>query len=275
MIQEIKKIYIDSRMRLSRSISTTDFRAQLNDSVLVPDDTAVIVTDVCIPHSWYTIEYNNNNRIYFRVNNGAGVLRDYIAELPQQNFNIENLAQAVAAAMNNAVQLTNFFTGASDKEKGQINVRITNPGAKPHTFVIFSDFELTDENLLWNGPTYDPSNLRTCNGVIGNDKFDPFLNMWTSGFVDTLSIHSIYITSPQFNNNSLGPRGERNILKKLVTNSVFGDFITDHNFNEQDYSLCSNNLFQQTEFRITDVYGNPLDLHGKHVSFALIVVPFN
>jgi len=87
-----------------------------------------------------------------------------------------------------------------------------------------------------------------------------------------LGIHNIYITSGQFGNNCLGPRGEMNILKKVVVNSPFGGIITETWLNDQDYTDCSRHALRSLDFRLTDSFGNTLELNGGHVSFTLLFV---
>jgi len=123
-----------------------------------------------------------------------------------------------------------------------------------------------------------PTELKSCNSVIGSqgsfDNNTPFTvsNPWKSEVVDVLGIHNIYITSPQFGYGSVGPRGERNILKKMVVNAPFGALVTENWLNDQDYTSCSKTLLRTLEFKLTDTHGNTLELHGGHVSFTLLFV---
>lgn len=273
MAREIKKIYVDSRFRNLNSPSSTDFRIQLNESIHVPDHTSVFVTDICIPHTWYTIEYFNE-KLYFRHFKPDNTFNDYIVKLPRRNYDINTLANAVALGMSQAVGNANAFTASANITTGKITVQLTLAG---HFFNIYSDRTLaTKVGGTWNGSSYDASNPQTCNTVLGHDDTDETPtqknNTWESGFVDVLSIHSIYITSPNFGNASLGPRGERNILKKIVTSAGFGQLITDVYINSDDMNVCSKKLFHTLEFRVTDVNGNPIVLNGGHVSFTLLFV---
>ena len=65
----IKKIYIDSKFRTPDSISSSNFKYDLPESFLMPDNCGFYVCDVCIPHSWYTIEITINNTLYLQVSN--------------------------------------------------------------------------------------------------------------------------------------------------------------------------------------------------------------
>ena len=64
----IKKIYIDSRRSTSDSRDTSNFKIDLPFTYKMPADTVFFITDVCIPHSWMTVEFGINNRLYFQIN---------------------------------------------------------------------------------------------------------------------------------------------------------------------------------------------------------------
>ena len=62
----VKKIYIDSRYRTKDSASTSSFKFQLARNMYMPKNTVFYIEDVCIPHTWYTIEAGINDRLYIR-----------------------------------------------------------------------------------------------------------------------------------------------------------------------------------------------------------------
>ena len=80
----IKKIYIDSKYRTPDSLSSSNFKYDLPESLLMRDNCVFYVCDVCVPHSWYTVESNINNTFYLHVsnNNANPDLR------PNQNYAI-------------------------------------------------------------------------------------------------------------------------------------------------------------------------------------------
>ena len=280
-MQTIKKICVDSRFANSQSISHTDFKMDLTDSVQLPDNTAVVITDICIPHSWYSIEYYSEN-FYFRlvepdeVDENVVFIYDHKIQLSQRNYDIDTLKNELITRMNAAVGSPALFSGSSDLNTARITVSLSDPKYK---FYIFSDKDLrTQVNGTWRGAPYDGFRPHSCNSVVGFEGSynfaDPYTSTkpWVSGVVDTLGIHNIYITSPQFGYNSFGPRGERSILKKVLVNVSFGGVIADNWINQQDFTDCSKRLLRSLEFRLTDAYGNTLELHGAHVSFTLIFV---
>ena len=46
----IKKLYIDSRNRTADSVSSSNFKIELDRTIQLPDNTVFFVTDICIPH---------------------------------------------------------------------------------------------------------------------------------------------------------------------------------------------------------------------------------
>ena len=64
----IKKIYIDSRHKSNDSVSNTDFKIDLPVNISLPEKTALYISDIAIPVSWYVIENGRHNKLYLRVN---------------------------------------------------------------------------------------------------------------------------------------------------------------------------------------------------------------
>ena len=63
----VKKIYIDSQFMTSDSVSASNFKFQLPFSINLPKDCIFLIDDVCIPHSWYTIERGINDLLYIYI----------------------------------------------------------------------------------------------------------------------------------------------------------------------------------------------------------------
>ena len=152
------------------------------------------------------------------------------------------------------------------------NVNVVDTG----NFYIWSDSELRKESFYyaWTAGAYNVSFPGSCNRLLKNFKTQvnsPY-NSFKSGFIDLLTHHTIYIRSPQLGTfQNIGPQGERDILKKVMVTVPFGDLITDHWLNTEDFTDCSR-LTLKTRFRVTDVYGVPINLHGHHISFSLVFI---
>ena len=62
-----KKIFIDTKHKTTDSTSNSNFRWELPETLSLPHNIIFYVDDVCIPHSWYTIETNINDKLYLMV----------------------------------------------------------------------------------------------------------------------------------------------------------------------------------------------------------------
>ena len=96
---------------------------------------------------------------------------------------------------------------------------------------------------------------------------------YTTGCVDLLPLHSVYLTSTKLSNYSnLGPGGQRNVIKDIVITSGFGDVNTDLDLWNDDRVDVSGLSVKLLDFQLRDAFGNVIDLNGGHVSFSLCFV---
>ena len=67
MALPIKKIYIDTKYKARDSVSNSNFKIDLPQTLMFGDNSVFYIDDVSIPHSWYTIEENINDKLYLQV----------------------------------------------------------------------------------------------------------------------------------------------------------------------------------------------------------------
>ena len=84
------------------------------------------------------------------------------------------------------------------------------------------------------------------------------------------SIRNIYIHSSMGNYNTIGPKGESTIMKKVPVNSNKGEYIFDQVMTGNDFGDCSNQTLRTIKFDLKDSKGNHINLHGNHLSFSII-----
>ena len=60
-------MYVDSRYKTNDSASNSDFKFELKEALDLPDNSVCYIVDICIPHSWYTLE-DYNNTLYIVTN---------------------------------------------------------------------------------------------------------------------------------------------------------------------------------------------------------------
>ena len=122
----------------------------------------------------------------------------------------------------------------------------------------------------WQGVTYDKNNLKPTNGVLRKRCTTTVGSAFESGVIDLLNVHNLYMRSHIGGDNSIGPRGESNIIKKMPVTNNYGYAMYDSVVAAHDYIDVSKQLLSTLEFKLTDSRGNVVPLHGSNVSFSLI-----
>ena len=59
-----KKIFIDTKYKTRDSVSNSNFKVELPETLLFPENSVFYIDDVCIPKSWYSVEENVNDKLY-------------------------------------------------------------------------------------------------------------------------------------------------------------------------------------------------------------------
>ena len=104
-----RKVYICSRQAAATSRSTSDFDLTLSRNLVLPQKCAGFITDIQIPHTWYTIDAGQRY-LYFRID-AATTLFGRI-ELNKGNYSGQKLADALRTKMAAAfLALANMPTG--------------------------------------------------------------------------------------------------------------------------------------------------------------------
>ena len=84
----IKKIYCDTKFKRYDSISTSNFKIDLPQTIKLPQNCILQIDDVNIPRVWYTVEENVNDKLYFRLQLAhGGNYTDYILQLTPRTYN--------------------------------------------------------------------------------------------------------------------------------------------------------------------------------------------
>ena len=161
MALRIKKVYIDSRFKTKDSISNSDFKFQLTETVDLPHNCVCFVDDIIIPHSWHTVEYFNN-KIYVRQIFNSSTVTDVILTLTKQNHTGTTLAAVIKSQLDVALGSDNY-TVVFNVHRNTIT--ITSLVANT-TFKILTDDELsTNFEGDWQGPAYSNSKPQTANEI--------------------------------------------------------------------------------------------------------------
>ena len=270
----VKKIYVDSKYKTADSKSDSNFKFQLPQTCYMPDDTKFFISDVCIPHSWYSIN-SFNCKLYLRTFDGNGNQEDYIIELDQKTYNGSTFATELA----NKIQAKTTIapTKSFNATTNQLTMHIGSL-----LFQFLTDKELQDPlgltNFAWNGDSYNKSNLQSANAVISNtgDNSVVYTNPpSTHVFNQQLQlqpIRNVYIHSTNLGSfTTIGAKGEQTIIKKVPVNNNYSEMIfSDYNAGMADMMDCSKQTLKQLHFIITNVDGQEIPFHGNHVSFSIV-----
>ena len=265
----IKKIYIDTRFMSSDSESSSNFKVDLPTTVTLPEDTVFYIDDICIPHSWYTIDEERNNKFYFKIGSTS-----YVKTVPSGNYSTITL-NAVLVALMNSVQ--NTHTANTNIPGNTIGIS-TSTTSSNQTYIVDAvqytnalTFEiLTDKQAI--SLNY-PTPVQSINNYLNNNvpKINTYASEYVSPYVNLNPIRNLYITSGNFGGyNTMSISGERGIVKKVPVRANFNEMIYDDAVLGIDYLDCSRQSLSRLEFQLKDVYGNYINLHGNHWSCSII-----
>ena len=277
----IKKVYLDSRYKRYDSISNSNCKFELKQPIHLPLKCVAYIDDIQIPHTWYNVS-DTNNKLYVRSINPSYVQNDQIITMDSKNYTLALLASDLNTKLN-AVFSSNLSCTANER-RGTISF-VSATGYKHR---IYSDEELRDgvhghvftgPGLNWTYPTtanpfIDGTNPLTMNDILkisGDTVFSQVGGTVETGFINLRAIHNIYITSPNLGAfDTLGPRGEQNIVKKIPVSADWGYVIFDSVVSEHDYIDVSKGYYKTIELVLRDVKGNVIDLNSSHWSLSIV-----
>jgi hypothetical protein len=267
-----KKIYIDSRFRTNTSRSNSDFDFELNETLDMPEKCIAYIDDIALPVTWYNCD-STNNKLYIRkIINGTNA-GDVIVTLTEGQYNADQFATEIQTQLRASIAST--FVCTYSALKGTLTIK---PNAVNYKFKILTDQDIkTKLNNNWSGSSYDVLNPSSFNETLRNtegtsltyDDSTPYV----SGFIDILAgKHYLYLTSSNLGSyTSLGARGERNIVKKIMVTQNYGyNCIESASFSGDDYIDVSKQSLRTLSFKLTDAFGNIVNLNGSNFSFSVV-----
>ena len=293
-MDKVKKVYVDSRFRTNDSVSNSDFKFEFKEALDLPDNTVCYVDDICIPHTWRTIEsYNNKFYIILRttvVNADTTETYNwfpYVLTLEEGSYDGYRLASGLQDLIN-SIEINFTFEVKYNTATGSIKINETTEGSG-NTFDVPSDFGITQWDIETNNQypwrnidetiVYPiANNLQSINAVLRNTELTPvrlsyMYNTYQTGFIDLFNMHNIYIHCPNLCHfNSIGVRGENTIIKKVPVSSSFGYLIIDTVVSPHDKMDVSRQNVKTIHITLKDVSGNVINLHGANCSLSLIFV---
>jgi len=284
MALPIKKIYIDTKYKARESISNSNFKIDLPQTLSFPENSVFYIDDVSIPHSWYTIEENVNDKLFVMISrivpdeDNSGTAYKIVTISPGI-YNGTEIALEMQTKIRETifnVQFPDVLSVAYNNRKNTINITINYTDW--HFKILTEDDISTKLNDTWIGDSYDSNNPHSINDIISNNYLNsPFYTL-SNGYTGGLNlqpIRNIYIHSSLGNYNTLGARNETSIIKKVPVSSNSGDYIFDQVLVGNDFGDCSKQTLRTISFELKNVHGDNINFHGSNLSFSIIFSKMN
>ena len=275
------KKYIDSKYATSDSSSTSNFRVQLPQTCQLPDNCVFYLCDVCIPHSWKTIEEGYNDTLYVMMVNPdstrpSDTLRGHIVQLASNNYTPTTFAAELQTRLRT---LSATFQATIDSASANSGIIIQNTTASVQ-WKLLTDDDLINERYVIQNFNYNKGNLRSVNDMIRNIKPNNIIiggvgssiQSYSSDFLNLNWINNIYISSPNLGSfdTIFAGNGATNVIKKVPVTVNYGFMVIDQLMNPNEYLDCSRQTLQSLEFHLKTSRGQFVPLHGAHVSFSIL-----
>jgi hypothetical protein len=164
----VNRILVDSRLRQPDSVSTSDFRIELNETVAVEENMKCVVTDVCIPVCWCSIEASTNDKLYLRLYDASSLTswKDYVLRMPARSYTRTEFAQVMTQLFTDAI----IPLQANDDPYRNL-IRIFNSAGNERSFSVFTNNDLkTRCNNTWTGEYYMITNTQSVNDMMANSE---------------------------------------------------------------------------------------------------------
>jgi hypothetical protein len=282
----VKKIYIDTKYKTADSVSNSNFKIELSETLLLPPNTVAYIDDLSIPHSWYTIEEDINDKLYLFTSptvpdsDNNGVLWSTV-QIEKGNYSGTDLAielqTKIRAATTNS-SYPNMLSVSYNFKRNNIIISINYSDWK---FKLLTPSDLsTNFQGSWLGTSYSQDNPQDTNEIFGNmTGTSPFYyqsSPYNSNSLNLQSIRNIYIHSPNIGSfQTIGPQGERTIIKKVAVNANQNEMIFSEVVLGNDFLDCSRQTWKTLEFYLKDSRGNYINFHGSNLSFSIIFSRMN
>ena len=160
--------------------------------------------------------------------------------------------------------LGNGFTVSYEVNTNRLTI------SNSQSFKILTDVELASGlNGAWTGPVYNWSSPSSSNDVIANRTSNSGFS-FVSGMLSLNGFRAVYISSSTLSNyNTVGARGENNIIKKVPVNADFGYQVIDQMVSDHDYLSVERMTLGTIDFQVKDVKGNLIPFKGSPISFTI------
>ena len=273
----IRKLYVDSRRKISGSHS--DFDYQLPNTIQVPP-CRCFVDAVHIANIFPTItEHSKFIYISERATNNAITYRK-VELTANKSFDGPSLAVEAAAKLNVGTTLTaSSYSCTFDATTGRLT--IANSTAAPSTFTIWPADYL--KKATWNPGNATPGagayiEGDDCYDVIGFAGGEGITGAQTSvtgeGHINIMPYHSLFLhSSLGLQGDSIAPDYSQSVIRKIVIDQAPGNMVNDFHSLPYDYVSVQASQIRNLHFRVADYRGRTVNMLHTNISFSLLFVP--
>jgi hypothetical protein len=266
-------IRVDSRYRLEGGTST-DFTVRLPSTVEFPEDCRCFVSAVSLHHSWWNVEQGLSDRLYvIETRTGEKLCR--AVQVPAGNYTSLSLPAAIADALNSGKLWTNMsyvvdYVGT----RGTLRIQLAAAGSVDAS----ARFQLPSEDELlsssWRSANWvgaiNPDDLDTMSDLLRLSAVSAPTTLYETGLLDVSPVHVLHLRSNLAAFDTLGPRGEADIIQRVPVTTGYG--YVEHyvaNGSNSEFFSVGRGQFSELRFRLENVKGKTIDLHGGQVNIEL------
>ena len=271
---KFKKVYIDSSYKVSGTSS--DFTIDLPETVQLEDNMLCQIHEVSIPHSWCSINENNNN---FYVMKGilppeapSGIIYRKLVP-PVGNYTATEFATQLETSLNTLDNgsRTNSFSVSYLAGLNKFQIQSNYPAV---IYTVLTDADVLVDNGERFVETVDANNLKSINKVLGvyTTSGDASTNVvpYITGFIDLTPVKSLYLHCNEISNfNQLTVSGNSSIIKKINVTVPYLGIINDNELSNFDYIDVSGEMLRRLNFRLTNNLNEIVNLNNVDISFTL------
>ena len=271
---KFKKVYIDSSYKVSGTSS--DFTIDLPETVQLEDNMLCQIHEVSVPHSWYSINENNNSLYVMKgilpPETPSGITYRKLG-IPVGNYTATELATQLQTSLNtlDSGSRTNSFSVSYLAGLNKIQIISNYPEV---IYTVLTDFDVLVDNGERFVETVDANNLKSISKVLGvyTTAGDASTNVvpYISGFIDLQRVKSLHLQCNEISNfNQLTVAGNSSIIKKINVTVPYLGIINDNELSNFDYIDVSNKMLRRLNIRLSDHLNQNINLNGVDISFAL------
>ena len=274
----IRKVYVDSRFRTEGTNS--DFTLDLKQNIETQQNTVAFLDDVTIPHTWYSVA-ENNRYLYLaeRAGTSTYVYTVRRLDIPQKNYNIDNYKDALESALNSNLPTNIPATYAIAKNLQTHTLTIAAPSTSVFHFLSDKEIEINNSvhlAIFKASPQSGNNVIRNFDSNMGTNAANyTYIDVYTTGWLDFLNVHDVYIYSSLVKMDSLGPNNQTGILAKCPVSQSYGSTIHERLQSEHDYAEVGATSISQIKLSIRDAHSNLINLNGSSWSATIIFRTLN